>query len=87
MSARGRNSKPQPKGGRGRPAKNTAKGRGKGQGRGSRTDLAVAMGSEAPPRSVRLTRVVVAATWAVIRSRVVTPCGSFSWPEPAELAR
>ncbi|MGB0994449.1 MAG: RNA methyltransferase substrate-binding domain-containing protein, partial [Acidimicrobiales bacterium] len=34
MSARGRNSKPQPKGGRGRPAKNTAKGRGKGQGKG-----------------------------------------------------
>jgi len=34
MSARGRNSKPQSKGGRGRPAKNTAKGRGKGQGKG-----------------------------------------------------
>ena len=34
MSARGRNSKPQPKGGRGRPAKNTAKRRGKGQGKG-----------------------------------------------------
>ena len=42
MSARGRNSKPQPKGGRGRPVKNTAKGRGK-VGKGSRTGLAVVM--------------------------------------------
>ena len=87
MSARGRNSKPQPKGGRGRPVKNTAKGRGKGQGKGQPNRPRRGDGQRGTTRSVRLTRVVVAATWAVIRSRVVTPCESCSWPEPAAPAR